>query len=283
MPKLLKRSLGKELRRAYFIATVLLALLIALTAVSDGLSKRLYELEAGRYVDMLFECADSLKRLENAAEENDEKAGLEALFAFRRSASSLELSTQLTKALIRYAESLYEREAQLDSELIENELLRAAYTGDISGLERLLLPSEPIESAADDGTAPLIPERHLTNEAEREAEILLYDVSGLPKLTAVDKGYEMTSDNLHIGFSGKDGSFEELFFLRSGSNGREADENEVLSRAAVLADRLGFRGERVTLIEKSCGFYLIDVYDRLRLLFDQCGRLCAAIRLGETS
>lgn len=264
------REALKDSRRAYLLAVGLLIPLVLMTMRSERLSERLEELEDGRHTSALFECADSLTRLDTAHTVLEDRERLEALLELRRAAIGLDCRPELSNALMGYAEELYEYCAPVEPRTVRDALLRFASGGGSTELERLLLP----DSTESGRVETVIPERYVIGEAKREAAMLFGEVSGLPSLERGNGGYEMTAENLYASFSGDSGELEELFFLRSGS-GSEVSEAAIMSRAALIFSELGYRSE-LSEPTDSCGYRMVES-GGLRLIFDRGGRLSGAL------
>ncbi len=264
------REALKDSRRAYLLAVGLLLPLVLMTLRSERLSERLEELEDGRHTSALFECADSLTRLDTAHAGLDDRARLEALFELRRAAIVLDCRPELSNALMGYGEELYDCRAFVEPRVVRDALLRFASGGGSTELERLLLPGGTESGKVE----AVMPERYVIGEAKREAAMLFGEVSGLPSLERRNGGYEMNAENLYASFSGDSGELKELFFLRSGSVG-EVSETAIMSRAALIFSELGYRRELSEPL-KSYGYLMVES-DGLRLIFDRGGRLSGAL------
>lgn len=265
----------KSVGRAYSLVFGLLFALIVMTISMSAASERLSDIESGSAASTLYECGDSLKSYASAAREDER---ISASLRFMNAVARLECGERLTASLADYAGRLrYGNADYPDALTLSDEFFAiAAGDGDLTRLDHFFPPEDL--SGSD---APEIPGRFVYSAVKGTAEALLDGVSGIPRPVRAGDEYIIPADNLRLTFSGADGAFRDMLFIRGGSEFTVSDE-EILASAAKTAEILGIDKAELSLSGKLCGFHRVDVYgrrERFRFIYDGQGRLVAAHRI----
>lgn len=263
----------RDTGRAYSLVFGLLFALIISTASLSSAERRLDRLESGARTSALYECADSLKSYASAVRDDDR---ISAALRFGNAVGRLDCGAELLETLSDYAGQLrYGKVDYPDAVTLAAEFFTlAADGGDISERIGRFFPTDSESGGKSD-----IPERFIYAAAKSTAAYLLPGVSGLPPLVRGEDGYSMKADNLILRFSGDDGSFSELFFLRGGDFSGDADDVLVTAEAMKTASDLGLPGEKASIEGEVCGLRIVRA-DGFLFVYDGRGRLIAAGKAG---
>ncbi len=270
------RNSLRDAGRAYLLVFGLLfALIISAVSLSSA-ERRLDRLESGARTSALYECADSLESYASAVRDDDR---ISAALRFGNAVGRLDCGSELLETLADYAGQLrYGKVDYPDAVTLAAEFFTlAADGGDISERIERFFPSD-----TETGNGPDIPERFIYAAAKSSAASLLPGVSGLPPLVRGDEGYVMKADNLILRFSGDDGSFSDLFFLRGGDFSGDADDADVTAAALKTASDLGFSGAEVSIEGEVCSLRIVRA-DGFLFVYDGRGRLIAAGKADEAA